>query len=145
MKTIQLLIAGFFILMSSVSNAQVSVNFNIGSRPNWGPAGFTEVNYYYLPDIQTYYDLRTSNFIYVNNGRWIRSRNLPIRYRNYDLYNGYKVVLTDYNGNRPYQHFNKHKLKYGRNHGPKTIVVREVRHKDHPHKKYKKHKHRHRD
>ncbi len=92
--------------------AQVSVNVNIGSPPLWGPVGYTEVQYYYLPDVEAYYDVQTSMFIYYGGGVWIRRAYLPTRYRYYDLYSGYKVVLTDYRGNEPYIHFKNHKVKY---------------------------------
>ncbi len=112
MKTLKLIAVGLFLFASSLTKAQVSINVNIGRPPSWGPAGYSNVEYYYLPDIQAYYDIRTSQFIYLNGGRWIRSRNLPGQYRNYDLYNGYKVVLNDYHGTRPYTSFTKHKTKY---------------------------------
>ena len=84
----------------------------IASPPEWGPVGYDEVEYYYLPDIQVYYDIRLSQYIYFGNGKWIRSRYLPSHCRNYDLYHGYKVVLTDYHGHSPYNHYNTHKVKY---------------------------------
>lgn len=141
MKTLRYFSIFLFFCLAGKSHAQVSVSVNVGGRPDWGLAGFNNVNYYYLPDIQTYYDLRTSNFIYVKDGRWTRSRNLPIRYRNYDLYNGYKVVITDYNGNRPYNYFNKHRVKYHRG-NQKTVIVQEVHHKKHkPYRYYKKKNH----
>lgn len=140
MKTLKLLIVGFGLFVVSSLQAQVSVNVSIGSRPDWGPVGYTEANYYYLPDIEAYYDIRASNFIYVSNGNWIRARYLPARYRNYDLYNGYKVVLTDYHGARPYAHFNTHRVKYYRGNRPHTVVVRDVHHHHDNHKHYKKYK-----
>lgn len=113
MKTLKLIIAGIILLVSSnTMQAQVSVNVNIGSPPAWGPVGYSAVDYYYLPDLQAYYDIRATQFIYFGGGKWIRSRNLPYQYRNYNLYNGYKVVLTDYHGSRPYSNFNTHKVKY---------------------------------
>ncbi|MFV8345744.1 hypothetical protein [Flavobacterium sp. ZB4P13] len=113
MKTLKLIIAGIILLVSSnTMQAQVSVNVNIGSPPAWGPVGYSAVDYYYLPDVQAYYDIRATQFIYFGGGKWIRSRNLPYQYRNYNLYNGYKVVLTDYHGSRPYSNFNTHKVKY---------------------------------
>jgi len=111
MKTIKLFIAAF-ILFATTSQAQVSVNVNIGAPPAWGPVGYSNIDYYYLPDIECYYDIRLSQFIYFGNGRWIHSRNLPVRYRNYDLYRGYKVVLNDYHGRSPYVYFKNHKAKY---------------------------------
>ena len=113
MKTLKLIIAGIILLASAnTMQAQVSVNVNIGSPPAWGPAGYSAVDYYYLPDIQAYYDIRVTQFIYFGGGKWIRSRNLPNQHRNYNLYNGYKVVLNDYHGSRPYSNFKTHKVKY---------------------------------
>ncbi|MDD5150816.1 MAG: hypothetical protein PHC28_10135, partial [Flavobacterium sp.] len=112
MKTLKLIALGVFLFVSSLTQAQVSVRVNIGTPPVWGPTGYSNVEFYYLPDIEAYYDIRASQFIYINNGKWFRSRNLPGRYRNYDLYNGYKVVLNDYHGTSPYTYFKNHKIKY---------------------------------
>lgn len=112
MKTLKLIAVGIVLLVSSAIQAQVSVNVNIGTPPSWGPVGYSNVDYYYLPDIEAYYDIRATQFIYFGGGRWIRSRYLPTQYRNYNLYNGYKVVLNDYHGSRPYSNFKNHKVKY---------------------------------
>lgn len=112
MKTIKIAIAGLFLLVASTTQAQVSVNVNIGTPPVWGPVGYTDMEYYYLPDIEAYYDVRAAQFIYLGGGTWIRSSRLPRQYRNYDLYSGYKVVLNDYHGRTPYVYYNKHKAKY---------------------------------
>lgn len=116
MKTIKLIAAGIILLLSNTTQAQVSVNLNIGVAPSWGPSGYVNVDYYYLPDVQAYYDIRASQFIYFGSGRWVRSRYLPRQYRNYDLYNGYKVVLNGYQGNRPYAHFHNHRKNYNDGH-----------------------------
>tara|TARA_R110002126_G_scaffold246854_3_gene389781 strand:- start:276 stop:746 length:471 start_codon:yes stop_codon:yes gene_type:complete len=112
MKTIKLIAIGIILLVSSATQAQVSVNVNIGTPPLWGPSGYSDVEYYYLPDVQAYYDIRASQFIYFGSGSWVRSRYLPRQYRNYDLYNGYKVVLNDYHGRTPYTYYKQHKVKY---------------------------------
>ncbi len=112
MKTLKLIAAGIILLVTSATQAQVSVNVNIGTPPPWGPAGYANIDYYYIPDVQAYYDIRLSQFIYFGNGRWIHSRYLPGPYRNYDLYNGYKVVLRDYHGRTPYIYYRDHKAKY---------------------------------
>ncbi len=111
MKTLKIIILGTFLLAFSFSKAQVSVNVNIGAPPVWGPTVTTE-EYYYLPDINSYYDIPHSQFIYLNNGVWIRSGSLPRRYRSYNLNSGYVVVLNDYHGPRPYSHYKTHKMKY---------------------------------
>lgn len=114
MKTLKYLLIAIVFLSFSNSHAQVSVNVNIGTPPAWGPAGYPDVRYYYLPDLETYYDVSSSNYVYMNNGKWIRAKSLPSAYRNYDLYNEYKVVLKDYKGNSPYDNFKTHKTKYGK-------------------------------
>jgi hypothetical protein len=124
MKTLKLLAIGIILLLSNASNAQLSVNVNIGTPPAWGPSGYSNVDYYYLPDIEAYYDIRDSQFIYYGNGTWIRSRYLPRQFRNYDLYNGYKVVLNNYHGNSPYNNFQNHSRVYRvgyRGHYQKTV------------------------
>jgi hypothetical protein len=93
------------------ANAQisVSVNLNIDSQPAWGPTGYNTVNYYYLPDIDCYYYVPTQQFIYFNGSSWIYASSLPPQYSNYDLYNGYKVVI---NGNKPYLQDNTYRVRY---------------------------------
>jgi hypothetical protein len=112
MKTLKLILLSLLFFTASQSQAQVAVNVNIGTPPAWGPAGYSNVDYYYLPDVEAYYDIRASQFIYYGNGKWNRNRYLPGSYRNYDLYRGYKVVLNDYRGRSPYVNFKSHKVKY---------------------------------
>ncbi|MDP1995245.1 MAG: hypothetical protein Q8K40_08380, partial [Ignavibacteria bacterium] len=82
---------------------------NIGSQPAWGPVGYDEVQYYYLPDIDSYYYVPQHRFYFFNGGRWIYSSSLPARYANYNLYNGYKVVV---NQREPWRNHNVYKNKY---------------------------------
>ena len=110
MNILKLTVLGIVLFLSTSVKSQVTVN--IGSPPLWGPVGYTDVRYYYLPDVEAYYDVQSSMFIYFGNGVWLRRAYLPGHYRNYDLYDGYKVVITDYRGNEPYIHFHDHKVKY---------------------------------
>jgi len=124
MKTLRLLAVGALLFLSNAVYAQVSVSINIGSPPMWGPAGYTEVRYYYLPGVQAYYDVQSSLFIYYSGGVWVHRTYLPSRYRDYDLYNGYKVVLMDYRGNTPYTDFNNHKRQYSKSYrGPSQKTI----------------------
>jgi hypothetical protein len=104
------LLSSLLLLMNAPVEAQINVHVSL---PVWGPVVTTE-EYYYLPEIDSYYDIRRSQFIYLNNGYWIRSRNLPSWYRNYNLNKGHVVVINDYRGSRPYTHFRNNKLKYYR-------------------------------
>ncbi|MDP2890333.1 MAG: hypothetical protein Q8P34_15385 [Bacteroidota bacterium] len=114
MKDIKFFVVGILLFFATSGQAQISVNVNLGAPPQWGPAGYTDVQYYYLPDVEAYYDVPSSKFIYYSGGTWVHRTYLPSRYRNYDLYNGYKVVMTDYRGNAPYAHFKEHKVKYAK-------------------------------
>jgi len=97
------------LLFAGVAKAQVTVTV---SPPPWGPAGYTNVRYYYLPDVEAYYDIQTSVFVYNNAGVWVRRAYLPAQYSGYDLYGGYKVVMTDYRGNTPYTFHKMYKMKF---------------------------------
>jgi hypothetical protein len=111
MKTLHFLVLAAFMSFSSLK-AQVSVNVNIGSPPVWAPANHVEAQYYFLPDIDAYYDVPAARFIYIRNGAWYRSAHLPDRCRNYNLRGGNIVYLTDYRGNAPYTYYKAHKIKY---------------------------------
>lgn len=117
MKTVKLFIVGLVLLISSSIHAQLSLSVNLGLPPLWVNSECSNVDYYYLPDIETYYDIKASQFICFDGGKWMRGRYLPSKYRNYDLYNGRKVVLNNYYGSRPYSHFKNHKTKYHKKNG----------------------------
>jgi hypothetical protein len=112
MKTMNFFMFATLLVMTVSARAQVSVNVNIGKPPVWAPAAPVEVEYYYLPDIQVYYDVPARRYIYFGNGRWCRSASLPSRYRGYDLYHGQTVYLNDYHGRTPYTFYREHKEKY---------------------------------
>ncbi|MFO7673353.1 MAG: hypothetical protein R6V74_06585 [Lutibacter sp.] len=112
MKAIKYILLGIGLIFANESQSQITVN--IGSPPQWGPSGFSNVRYYYLPDVNSYYDVQTSRFIYYSGNSWVHRKTLPTQYRNYDLYNGYKVVMTDYRGNAPYTFYKQHKIKYAK-------------------------------
>jgi hypothetical protein len=116
-----LLVAAGFII-SKPSTAQINVNVNIGSQPTWGPVGYDYVEYYYLPDIEVYYYVPRRQFVYLSNAKWVFVTALPSRYRSYNLYSGYKVVI---NQPRPYLYFSTHKVKYAKykgNNGRQVII-----------------------
>lgn len=128
-----LLIASVLFLsfaFSKNSQAQVSVgiNVNIGSQPVWGPVGYDYVEYYYLPDIDVYYYVPRHQYVYLSNGRWIFSLSLPVRYRHYDLYRGYKVVVNE---PRPYLRDDLYRVKYASYRGRRNAQVI-IRNSDEP-------------
>ena len=121
-KLFLVLLVAAISVISKPATAQVSININIGSQPTWGPVGYDYVEYYYLPDIETYYYVPRRQFVYLTNGKWVFATYLPTRYRSYNLYSGYKVVI---NQPRPYLHFSTHKMKYAKykgNNGRQVII-----------------------
>ena len=100
-------VAGMF----SVANAQLRINVNIGTQPVWGPTGYDHADYYYLPDINTYYSVTDRVYVYREGRNWRRSPNLPTQYRDFDLYRAHKVVIN--NDNRPYMNDQRYRQQYG--------------------------------
>lgn len=155
MKTIKLIIAGLLLLGAESTMAQLAVdvsigtpnvNIHVGTPPVWGPVGYEKVNYYYLPDIEMYYDIRASQFIYFGHGKWVRVKHLPSHCRNYDLYHGYKVVLNDYHGHEPYAYFKTHKAKYHKGYKGAPQKIRgpyPVHYENHKYTSHDKHDHDH--
>ena len=75
-------------------DAQVIVNINIDVQPAWGPSGYDYAEYYYIPEINIYYDVVHRVYYYPSGARWIRAAYLPSSFRYYDFYSLYKVVLN---------------------------------------------------
>ena len=96
-------------LLCSTTSAQVTFRVNIGSQPIWGPVGYDHVEYYYLPEIEAYYYVPSRQFIFMENGRWLTRSSLPVRYRNFNMYNARKVVINE---PKPYLRHNNYKVKY---------------------------------
>ncbi|SEO43246.1 hypothetical protein SAMN05192574_10873 [Mucilaginibacter gossypiicola] len=112
------------ILVSSltvkIASAQISLNINIGSQPAWGPVGYDHVDYYYLPDIDSYYDINAHQYVYFDNNVWVHGAMLPPRFGNYDVYRSYKVVVNERN---PWVRNDVYKRKYASYRGRHDQVV----------------------
>ena len=91
------------------AKAQVSVHVNIGVQPVWGPTGYDYVNYYYIPDIDAYYDVPNRRYTYFEDGRWITRAYLPPRYHDFDLYGAHKVVINE---RSPWMHDDRYRTQY---------------------------------
>lgn len=87
--------ASFF--FTNNAKAQVNVSISIGNQPAWAPQGYDDAQYYYIPDMDIYYDVPAHQFVYLNNHRWMRSATLPAAYRRYDLYKVHKVSINQRN------------------------------------------------
>lgn len=135
MKTLKLFVFGLLFITST--QAQVSVKFDFGTPPVWAPVKATPVKFYYLPEIDSYYDVPSERFIYAKDGKWVKAKSLPSYYNGYNLKKGQVVYITDYRGNSPYVFHKKHKSEYKGKyyHNDKVVYVKEKKHKN----KHKKH------
>lgn len=98
MKTLKLLIATSALLaaLAAVPSCETPsyVTDESYDVPPWAPPYAERVRYYYLPDIEVYYDLSDGYFVYLTDGRWMFSPVLPSIYAGYDLYNGFAIALN---------------------------------------------------
>jgi len=82
-------------------------------HPDWAPAydNNDQARYYYLPDIETYYDLRAREFICLEDGNWVFTSILP--YASFDIHNAFVVVL-DSRVSQPWHHHQLYVSHYPR-------------------------------
>ncbi len=121
-----LAVSAALIFCSAPAQAQ-EININI--QPAWGPTGFDYAEFYYIPEINVYYDVINSLFYYYSSGRWIGAPYLPVKYRRYDLYNMYKVVLNGHP--QPWLDNRDHRRAYRHLRDDRTQIP--IRHDPAPH------------
>jgi hypothetical protein len=92
-----MLLVSASLLFTSSTMAQLNLNISIGSQPAWAPRDYANTQYYYMPDMDVYYDLPARQFIYLDHSRWRRSNSLPAAYSRYDLYKVHKVSINQKN------------------------------------------------
>jgi hypothetical protein len=120
------LLIGIASFNNKVEAQSINISINIGNQPSWGPVGYDYVDYYYLPDINCYYNVNAGLFYYLDRGRWFSARYLPYAYSHYDLYGMYKVVLI--NISNPWMYNSTHYRDYGRYRGYRNqYVIRDSR------------------
>ncbi len=120
----------------TTGNMSGSIGVNISDQPIWGPTGYDRADYYYIPDIDSYYSVSERQYIFRDGSDWKHSATLPASYSNYDPYHSYKVVVNE---DRPYQNNDNHRAKYSSFKGMKDQPVIRDSHeqkyfvnKDHP-------------
>lgn len=68
--------------------------------------------YHYYPNLSAYYDAKTNDYIFKQNGTWQRAKEIPSGYMGYSLNNKVNVIITDYDDDEPQQYINVHRKKY---------------------------------
>lgn len=87
----------------------VHMAINIEKQPAWGPAGYDCAAFYYMPELNIYYDVNSSMFYYPSGQSWIAAQYLPYSYQSCNLYRTYKVVL---NYSSPWLHNHQHLVQF---------------------------------
>jgi hypothetical protein len=105
------------IMLSTSTNAdaqKVNIQVNI-DLPSWAPYYDNPqlVRYYYLPDIECYYDVRNREFVYMEDGEWMFGRSLPPVYAWFNLNNCFIVALNS-RVIEPWRHFHYYVAHYPR-------------------------------
>jgi hypothetical protein len=129
------LLAILFIALNSCSaptfaqNASIQLNLQF---PSWAPDYNNNhlVRYYYLPDIECYYDVRNREFIYMEDGEWMFGRSLPPVYAWFDLNNCF-IVALDTRVMEPWRHFHYYVSHYPRYYY-RTVYRDRYRDREHP-------------
>lgn len=98
-----LLLAG----TAPAAHAQVNVNVQVGA-PVWGPPVPAGVQYYYIPEIDGYYDLYTQQYLVFDNGYWVV---LPALY-GYDPAYFHPQPVLNYVGPQPWLSIASYRARY---------------------------------
>lgn len=107
MKTLKSLLFAVCLLLAGNSVAQNTVAMKeklpIDKKTN------CYIRYYYYPNLQAYFDNLEMVYHYKDNGEWKTAPELPQNYGGYSLYNKARVIIDDYDGDRPYDYLSVHK------------------------------------
>ncbi len=111
MKKSVYVIALLIALVGNPTNAQENSEVNYTPEVNTAST-YRIAKYQYLPNLEAYYNKETSEYIFKNNGEWKVGKEIPNGYRGYSIYNGYRVDITDYSGDKPYEKLSYHKKQF---------------------------------
>lgn len=102
----------FFAVFSSFGNSTLDAQ-RMYKNPLWAPAYYPGVRYYYIPDIEAFYDLSNQDFVYLDDGQWLFSYGLPAIYSGFDLFGAF-IVALDVDVFQPWMHFQFYVSNYPR-------------------------------
>ena len=128
MRLVKFLLTAVAFIAFNTAQAQVNPTVGKMAPPDWGVAGKDNATYYYLPATESYYDVRKGEYVYQEDGKWVRNTTLPVAYKDYDLYSGYKVILTD--DTEPFADYDNMRSKYSKTYkgeSQKTYKVKTTR------------------
>ena len=89
----------------------------VTSRPNHPPPSWfypdrvEVVRYVYFPEYSIYYDLTLSNYLYLNNGVWVRVNVLPPRFNSINLARSRYVRVNGFRGDSISTYHNENNVR----------------------------------
>lgn len=112
MKTIIKLASIAMLLVAFTTNSQTNLNNPTAEVKNDSLKKFTGIRYNFYPNLDAYFDIKTSEYIYKLNGAWIKDKVIPSNYRGYSIYNNYHQEITNYFGEKPYENLAENKKTF---------------------------------
>lgn len=106
------ILASSFFYKAADAQVRINVNVNQASQPRWVQNDYAQVNYYYLPDLDMYYNVPTRSYTYLHGNRWVTVNSMPQQFRSYDFNRTHKVVVNERN---PWNNHVKYKNSYAKN------------------------------
>lgn len=102
-----------FTLLYCFNTNPVEAQVKQYENPPWAPAYYPGVRYYYIPDIETYFDLSNQDFVYLEDGQWLFSYELPSIYSGFDLFTAH-IIALDVSVYQPWRHHQFYVSNYPR-------------------------------
>ena len=130
LKTALVALLGLLVLGNAPTvQAQVRVGVQLGT-PGWGPQVGPNMQYYYIPELNAYYDLYNQAYLFFDGYNWVSSYALPPAYAGIDPYQFHPVPLA-YVGPQPWlyvQQYPQYVAPYRRYYRqPRVVVVQPYR------------------
>ena len=130
LKTALAALFGLLVLGSApAAQAQVRVGVQLGA-PVWGPPVGPNMQYYYIPELDAYYDLYNQSYLFFDGYNWVSSYALPPAYAGLNPYQFHPVPLA-YVGPQPWlfvRQYPQYVAPYRRYYRqPRVVVVQPYR------------------
>ncbi|MBF9239012.1 hypothetical protein I2I05_16540, partial [Hymenobacter sp. BT683] len=77
------------------------------TAPSWGPALPAGKRYYYIPEVDGFYDVPAREYVVKRSGRWIRATSLQGANTT-----TFHPVVMDYLGSEPWSLYTAYQAKY---------------------------------
>ena len=98
---------GGLLAFGALTAAPAQAQTVVINPPSWGPAAPAGTRYYYLPEVDGYYDLRSQEYIVRRDGQWQRQGQL----NGFDR-NSWRPRVIDYLGDTPWSRYDEDRRRY---------------------------------